>query len=172
MNLLISMHEVTIYTDGACRGNPGPGGIGIVLLSTSRRKEISRGYERTTNNRMELLAVITAIQALTQRCRVRVFSDSKYIVRAVNDGWLQRWAGNGWRRNKTKEVSNRDLWETMFEILKEHEITFEWTKGHAADAENNRCDSLARMAACCKDLVEDSGYVAAQRPNEPQQNLF
>lgn len=136
------MKKVTIYTDGACSGNPGPGGWGAVLMYGEKNKEFSGGAPETTNNRMELMAVITALQALKEPCTVELFTDSQYIVNAVNEGWLSSWQKRGWRR-KDGEVKNVDLWITLVPLLETHDVTFSWVKGHAENEHNNRCDELA-----------------------------
>ena len=137
-----SMKEVTIYTDGACSGNPGPGGWGAILQYGSAVKEMSGGEPETTNNRMELTGVITALSALKEPCRVTLYTDSQYIENAVNLGWLESWQKRGWRR-KGGEVKNPDLWQALIPLLETHEVTFVWVKGHAENEYNNRCDELA-----------------------------
>jgi ribonuclease HI len=136
------MKHVTIYTDGACSGNPGPGGWGAVLIYGDKQKELSGGDPQTTNNRMELLGVITALQALKEPCRVDLYTDSQYVVNAVNEGWLTSWQKRNWRR-KDGDVKNIDLWITLVPLLETHEVTFHWVKGHAENPYNNRCDQLA-----------------------------
>ena len=136
------MKEVSIYTDGACSGNPGPGGWGAILVYNGREKVMSGGEKATTNNRMELLGVITALSALKEPCRVSLYTDSQYIVRAINERWLAGWKARGWRR-KEGELKNPDLWQTLDKLLAEHQVTFIWVKGHAENAYNNRCDALA-----------------------------
>ena len=136
------MEKVTIYTDGACSGNPGPGGWGAILMHGDRKKELSGGEKLTTNNRMELLAVITALEALKKPCEVTLYSDSKYVVDAVNLGWLRQWKRAGWKR-KTGPVKNIELWERLLPLLETHQVCFSWVKGHAENAGNNRCDELA-----------------------------
>jgi ribonuclease HI len=145
------MKNITMYTDGACSGNPGPGGFGVVLLffsgENTYRKELSGGFRQTTNNRMEMLSVITGLEALKEPCEVTVYSDSRYVVDAVSRGWAERWRINGWMRNKKERALNADLWERMLPLLKQHRVTFKWVKGHAGNTENERCDVLARKAA-------------------------
>ena len=150
--------KVVIYTDGACSGNPGAGGYGVVLLHGGNRKELSAGYRKTTNNRMEALAVIKGLEALKKPCKVDLYSDSKYVVDAIEKGWVHRWKKNGWMRTKTDKASNVDLWERMLELLEKHEVSFIWVKGHANNPENERCDELARMAIQAGDLMDDEGY--------------
>jgi ribonuclease HI len=135
--------QVYIYTDGACSGNPGPGGYGAILRYKNSQKEISGGEKSTTNNRMELTGVIKALEALKEPCRVRLYTDSQYIVNAVNNGWVKRWRDAGWMRNKKEPAQNSDLWERVLELLEIHEVEFFWVKGHAENEFNNRCDTLA-----------------------------
>lgn len=152
------MKSITIYTDGACLGNPGPGGYGVVLLYGDRRKELSGGYRRTTNNRMELTAAIRGLAALKEPCQVQLFSDSAYVVNAIEKGWARRWQANGWRRQDKKPAENRDLWEDILKLCATHQVRFEWIKGHAGHPENERCDRLAVLAAQSSELPEDTGY--------------
>jgi len=136
------MKEVTIYTDGACSGNPGPGGWGAILKYGEAVKELSGGEPETTNNRMELTGVITALAALKEPCRVTLCTDSQYIANAINQGWLEGWQKRGWKR-KGGEVKNPDLWQALIPLLEKHDVTFVWVKGHAENEFNNRCDELA-----------------------------
>ena len=134
---------VTIYTDGACSGNPGPGGWGVILSYKGHKKELSGGERQTTNNRMELTAVIKGLSALTRPCRVNIVTDSKYVVDAITLGWARKWRAQGWKQNKKEKALNPDLWETLLNLLDLHEVTFTWVKGHAGHPENERCDELA-----------------------------
>jgi ribonuclease HI len=152
------LKHVTIYTDGACIGNPGPGGYGVVLIYENRRKELSGGYRMTTNNRMEIMAAIVGLQALKGRCRVTMYSDSQYLVRATSQGWAKRWQAKGWMRNRRERALNPDLWETLLQLCDQHEVDFRWVKGHARSPENLRCDELAMQAAQQRALPVDSGY--------------
>ncbi len=136
------MKQVTIYTDGACSGNPGPGGWGAVLMYGDNKKELSGGHPDTTNNRMELLGVITALSVLKEPCKVELYTDSQYIVNAINEGWVAGWQRRGWRR-KDGPVKNLDLWKELLPLLETHVVTFNWVKGHAENEYNNRCDELA-----------------------------
>jgi len=136
------MKHVIIYTDGACSGNPGPGGWGAILRYGDITKELSGGHPETTNNRMELMSVIAALEALKEPCKVDLYSDSQYIVNAINDGWLDNWRKRGWRR-KEGEVKNIDLWQRLVPLLENHDVAFYWVKGHAENEFNNRCDALA-----------------------------
>jgi len=140
------MKQVTLYTDGACSGNPGPGGTGTVLLYGNHRREIARGYRQTTNNRMEMLSVIIGLEALKEPCRVALYSDSRYVIDAIQKGWAIKWRANGWKRNKKEVALNPDLWEVLLGLLEKHEVVCHWVKGHAGNVENERCDVLAREA--------------------------
>ncbi len=155
----IARHNVTIYTDGACSGNPGPGGYGIILIGEQgHRKELSQGYKRTTNNRMELLGVIAALESLKVPCNVKIYTDSQYIVKAIQEGWLNNWVKKNWRKADKQPVMNKDLWQRMLVLLEKNTVTFHWTKGHAGDPLNERCDELAVNAIRESDLLEDEGY--------------
>jgi len=150
--------SIHIYTDGAASGNPGPGGYGAVMLYKGHRKEFSEGFKHTTNNRMELLAVIVALEQLKkEKCHVTVFSDSKYVVDAFEKKWL-----DGWVKKNFKKVKNVDLWLRMLKVYKKHHVKFTWVKGHANNKENNRCDELAVEAYKQPNLKPDIGYEAAQ----------
>lgn len=138
------MKKVTIYTDGACRGNPGPGGFGVILEYGAARRELSGGEPLTTNNRMELRAAIEGLSALREPCEVTLYSDSRYLVDAVTLGWAESWRATGWKRGKAK---NPDLWEKLLSLLSVHRVTFEWVRGHDGHPENERCDALATAAA-------------------------
>ncbi|MBP3699418.1 MAG: ribonuclease HI [Oscillospiraceae bacterium] len=137
------MKTVTIYTDGACSGNPGPGGWGAILEWNGVEKELSGGENPTTNNRMELLAVISALEKLNQSCIVELYSDSKYVIDALTKGWLTSWIKNGWRKADKKAVLNVDLWQRLLPLLEKHEMHYHWVKGHAENEKNNRCDQMA-----------------------------
>ena len=150
--------RVIIYTDGACSGNPGPGGYGTVMQYGDNRKELSGGFRNTTNNRMELLAVIKGLQLLNRPCEVTVFSDSKYIVDAVNKGWARRWQANGWKRNKREKALNPDLWARLLKLLDIHEVSLRWVKGHAGNPGHERADTLAVAASHGDNLAIDEGY--------------
>ena len=137
------MKEVTIYTDGACSGNPGPGGWGAVLCYKGTEKELSGGEAMTANNRMELTAAVSALKALKEPCRVYLYSDSKYLVDSLMKGWVIAWEKRGWVKADKKPALNADLWQELLRLDKVHEITYHWVKGHADDDYNNRCDELA-----------------------------
>lgn len=146
--------QVVIYTDGAARGNPGPGGYGVVMLYKGHRKELSAGYRMTTNNRMELLAVIVGLEALKRKdLKVKIFSDSKYVVDAVTNGWIWQWEAKRFKKKK-----NPDLWKRYLKLHDQFDITFQWVKGHANIPENERCDQLAVEASNHSDLLTDIGY--------------
>ncbi|MBI2172274.1 MAG: ribonuclease HI [Chloroflexi bacterium] len=150
--------RVVIYTDGACLGNPGPGGYGVVLIQGPNRLELSGGYHLTTNNRMEIMAAIAGLEALTQSCTVSLISDSQYLVNAMERGWAAKWKANKWMRNKTEKAINPDLWERLLLLCSKHDVTFSWVRGHSGTKENERCDRLAVAAAQGKGLLIDSGY--------------
>ena len=139
----MTMKKVEIFTDGACSGNPGPGGWGAVLRCGTAEKELSGGEKSTTNNRMELTAVISALSALKQRCTVTICSDSKYVIDAVTKGWAKSWQKNNWIKSDKKPALNADLWERLLGLLDQHDVSFVWIKGHAGHPENERCDQMA-----------------------------
>ena len=134
---------VEIFTDGACSGNPGPGGWGVVLRFGAHEKELSGGEKNTTNNRMELTAAIMGLSALKEKCKVRLVTDSKYVADGIIKGWAASWQSNGWRKADKKPALNPDLWEKLLELISFHEVTIDWVKGHAGHPENERCDKLA-----------------------------
>lgn len=140
------MEEVTIYTDGACSGNPGPGGWGSILMYKNIKKEISGALENTTNNVMELTAVIEALKLLKFNCKVKLYSDSAYVVNAFNQKWIYSWINNGWKNSNKEPVKNKELWEQLYKLTKQHEVEFIKVKGHADNMYNNRCDEMARKA--------------------------
>jgi len=147
------MKQVTIYTDGAAKGNPGKGGYGTVLISGNHEKRLSQGYILTTNNRMELLAVIIGLEALNQKCNVIIYSDSKYVVDSVEKGWVF-----GWEKKEFKSKKNTDLWKRFLSIYRNHNVKFKWVKGHAGNKYNEICDQLAVDAAESSNLLNDEGY--------------
>ena len=147
-----------IYTDGACTGNPGKGGYGAVIIDGDRRKELSGGYKLTTNNRMEMMGAIAALESLPSNSKVKLHSDSKYIVDAIVKGWAKKWQANGWKRNKKEMAKNPDLWQELLDLCKIHDVEFVWVKGHAGIPENERCDRLAVAAAQGSNLATDTGY--------------
>ncbi|MCI7801279.1 ribonuclease HI [Eubacterium sp.] len=137
------MKQIEIYTDGACSGNPGPGGWGAVLIYNGKEKELSGSEKETTNNRMELTAVIMALNALNQPCEVKLTTDSKYVCDAVNKGWVYSWRKNGWKKSDKKPALNVDLWKELLSLLEKHEVEFIWVKGHNGHKYNEICDALA-----------------------------
>ena len=153
------MKEVLLFTDGACSGNPGKGGYGAILKYGSVEKEMSRGFVSTTNNRMELLAAIVGLEALKEPCIVNLYSDSKYLVDAVNKGWVYNWKKNGWKKSDKKSALNVDLWERLLSLMEMHRVTLHWVKGHDGHPENERCDRLAVLAYMDSSLYEDKGFV-------------
>lgn len=157
------LSEVTLYTDGSSRGNPGPGGYGAVLKFVDSQgqlhsKELSQGYDETTNNRMELMGVIAGLEALKRPCRVMVHSDSQYVVNAFNQNWIGGWLKRGWKNSKKEPVKNVDLWKRLLEAKESHQVTFHWVKGHAGHPENERCDQLATAAADGDGRIMDAGF--------------
>lgn len=157
--------KVTIYTDGSSKGNPGPGGYGAVLLYTdskgvTHRRELSEGFRHTTNNRMEIMGVAAALEALKFGCEVEVHSDSQYVVNAVNKGWIRGWQRNGWKTAAKKPVKNPDLWRRLATAMEPHDVTFVWVKGHAGHELNERCDELATSAADAPSALQrdDEGF--------------
>ena len=155
--------KVRIYTDGAARGNPdGPGGYGAVLEYVDskgelHKKELSQGYKKTTNNRMELMAVIAGLEALNRPCEVELYSDSQYVVNAFNQHWIEGWLKKGWKRGKNEPVKNGDLWKRLLQAKEPHQVQFIWVKGHDGHPQNERCDSLATSAADGDNLIVDEG---------------
>lgn len=154
--------RVTIYTDGSCLGNPGPGGYGAVMIygeykgeKADNYKEFSQGYKETTNNRMELLAVIVSLDSLTRSCGVDLWTDSKYVQQAITKGWLKNWQKNGWKTAAKKPVKNQDLWRQLIPLVEKHDVDFNWVKGHSGHLLNERVDDLARIAASGPGLLDD-----------------
>ena len=156
--MINEIKPITIYTDGACSGNPGPGGYGVLVADGEKRHELSAGFRRTTNNRMEMMAAIAGLKALKPGCRVTVYTDSQYVAQGITQGWAVRWRANNWQRNKKEKAVNIDLWTVLLDLCDLHEIRFEWVKGHAGHPENERCDQLAVSASQAKDLPADEVY--------------
>lgn len=154
------MKRVDAFTDGACSGNPGPGGCAVILRWNGHEKTIARGYRRTTNNRMEIRAVIAALEALTEPCELVIHSDSQYVVNAVQQGWAKKWRANGWMRNRKEEALNPDLWGRLLDLLERggHRVRLVWVRGHAGHDENERVDRLAVEASRSSELEIDEGY--------------
>ena len=152
------MRKVIIHTDGGCKGNPGPGGYGVVMVSGSHRKELSAGFRMTTNNRMELRAAIASLESLTSACEVELHSDSKYVIDAITQRWIDGWIARGWKTAAKSPVKNQDLWVRLLAASKPHQIHWRWVKGHAGDVENERCDELGNLAIAAGPLQEDVGF--------------
>ena len=154
------LKNVTIFTDGACTGNPGPGGYGAILEHGEKRKELSGGYRLTTNNRMELMAAIAALEALRYPCVVTLYTDSQYLLNGIQKGWAKKWRANGWRLASKGPAVNIDLWERLLALCETHKVTLSWVKGHAGHDENERCDRLSVAAAKSPNLPPDEAYEA------------
>jgi ribonuclease HI len=152
------LKKVTVFTDGGCEPNPGPGGYGVILISGNTRKELTGGFSLTTNNRMELFAAIAGLQALKFPCMVILYSDSRYLVDAMTKGWAKKWRENGWWRNKKAKAYNIDLWEKLIALCNKHQVEFKWVKGHAGLGANERCDELSMAALKQPNLPADEGY--------------
>ena len=152
------LKEINLYTDGASSGNPGPGGYGVILKYNDQVKELSGGFRRTTNNRMELMAVVEGLKSLKEKCIVNIYSDSKYIVDAIEQEWIYKWKNLGWKRNKKQKLLNPDLWKKVYDLLQKHEVNLFWVRGHNGHPENERCDFLA--------------VKASQQPNLPADKYF
>lgn len=151
------MKEVKLVSDGSCLGNPGRGGYGVILSYGPHQKELSAGYQHTTNNRMELMAVISGLEALKEPCRVTVVTDSQYVKNGI-ESWIAKWKRQGWKTSQKTPVKNQDLWVRLDALTQKHELTWQWVKGHAGHPDNERCDELARTAANAETLLEDSGF--------------
>ena len=152
------LKEINLYTDGASSGNPGPGGYGVILKYNDQVKELIGGFRRTTNNRMELMAVVEGLKSLKEKCIVNIYSDSKYIVDAIEQEWIYKWKNLGWKRNKKQKLLNPDLWKEVYDLLQKHEVNLFWVRGHNGHPENERCDFLA--------------VKASQQPNLPADKYF
>jgi ribonuclease HI len=152
------MKRVIIHTDGACKGNPGPGAFGAVLVFGKHRKEISGGYQLTTNNRMELRAAIAALKLLSEPCEVEIHSDSRYLVDAISKKWIDGWKRRAWMKADGQPVKNADLWRELATAMAPHKIDWRWVKGHAGHRENERCDELANLCVAAGNLQEDTGF--------------
>lgn len=152
----MNLRHVDIFTDGACSGNPGKGGYGVILKYGDKIKELSEGFIQTTNNRMEILAAIKGLEALKEPCTVTLYSDSKYLVDSVNQGWIIKWQKNNWYRTKSEKAKNIDLFKRLLELLNTHKVEFVWVKGHAGHPENERCDQLATNSILKDDLSVDN----------------
>jgi len=157
---------VEIYTDGACSGNPGPGGFAAVLLYKEHRREFSGGFRWTTNNRMELMSLIVALEALKSPVRLTIHTDSKYLMNPFQKRWIAKWKSNGWQTSAKEDVLNQDLWKRLDELLRPHQFAFKWIKGHADDVENNRCDALAVEATRKNATNADAAYEQINPPKK------
>ena len=164
-------NEVTIYADGAASPNPGQGGYGVIIIQNGKRRELSGGYRKTTNNRMEILGAIVGLRELNgQKSKVTIYSDSKYVVDMFTGGHAEKWRRNGWRRNKGKDAAlNPDLWKELLDLAEHHDVKFVWVRGHGRNQENARCDELAVLARQKKDLSVDEGYEHPIVPDVPEQ---
>ncbi len=150
--------HVTIYTDGSALGNPGPGGYGVVIRYKDHCRELSGGFRRTTNNRMEILSAITGLTLLKEPCHVMLHSDSQYLIHAITKGWARRWQAKGWMRNAKEKALNSDLWKQLLPLLSQHDVEWVWVRGHTGNPDNERCDALARQAAQQPNLPPDQIY--------------
>ncbi|OFY46791.1 MAG: ribonuclease HI [Bacteroidetes bacterium RBG_13_44_24] len=149
---------VKIWTDGACVVNPGPGGYAAIFQCGGQIRELAGGHRFTTNNRMEIMAAIVTLETLSHKCKVTIYSDSRYLVDTVMKGWAKRWQSNGWKRNRKEKALNADLWERLLKLCDRHEVEFEWVRGHASSPENARCDQMAEAAARKANLPVDNGF--------------
>ena len=156
----VEIKHVVITTDGSCLGNPGPGGYGVLIRYKNHRTELSGGFHHTTNSRMELMAAIAGLDTLKERCHVTLRSDSHYLLRALEEGWVERWRANEWMRNKKERALNPDLWARLLDLCDKHKVVYEWVEGHSGDPDNERCDELAKEAAGQSILPSDEGYEA------------
>ena len=152
------MKKLKIYTDGACSGNPGKGGYGVILVFNKYRKELSGGYRLTTNNRMEIISIIIGLEALTKLCNVTIYSDSRYVVDTMNKGWASKWQSNNSKRNKQEIAKNSHLWKRLLDLCTKHNVQFIWVKGHSGHPENERCDQLAVLASKRMELFIDKVF--------------
>ncbi len=150
--------QTNIYIDGSCINNPGPGGYGIIVEYDGQKKEISGGFSKTTNNRMEVMAAIVALESLKEKCNVTLYSDSKYLVDAIIKGWAKNWKAKGWMRNKKDRALNPDLWDRLLSLCDKQEVIFKWVRGHDGHTENERCDQLAQQMARQRNLPIDKGF--------------
>ena len=162
---MTSHPKIIIYTDGACIGNPGPGGYGVIVTRNGEEQEFSAGFRQTTNNRMEILAAIVGLEAVKKPSQVTLYSDSKYLVDAISKEWIYTWRNKQWKKGKIKNI---DLWKRLLPLLEKHEVTVKWVKGHAGHTQNERCDKLANRAAQGAQLPPDKGY----EQGDPQTAMF
>jgi ribonuclease HI len=162
-----TLPRVSLYTDGACLNNPGPGGYGVILEMDGKRKELSGGFRRTTNNRMELMAAIAGLSALNIPSSVELYSDSQYLVSSMNEGWAQKWRAKRWMKTTKRKVPNHDLWKRLLELCEFHQVEFLWVQGHAGHPQNERCDKLALQAALRRDLPSDVEFEQLEEEQNP-----
>ncbi|WP_099033306.1 ribonuclease HI [Lacimicrobium alkaliphilum] len=155
------MKKIYVFTDGSCLGNPGPGGYGVVMKYNNHVKELSKGYQQTTNNRMEMMAAVAALETLKEPCEIHLTTDSQYLRQGINQ-WIHNWRKNGWRTADKKPVKNVDLWKQLDQLSQKHNVDWHWVKGHSGHPENERCDELARTAAEGNKLAVDSGFNTGQ----------
>ncbi len=158
---------IDLFSDGGAEPNPGNGGYGIILSWKGNRKEFSQGYKLTTNNRMELLGVISGLEKLKTKSVVNIYTDSKYVIDGIEKGWAEKWKSNNWYRNKKEKAINSDLWSRLLELISKHEVKFNWVKGHNGHPENERCDSLATNALQSNNLINDEGFDNVDKPTQP-----
>ncbi|MBI9046580.1 MAG: ribonuclease HI [Anaerolineaceae bacterium] len=164
---MVKDDQVVIFTDGGAIGNPGPGGYGVVILSGENRKELSGGYRLTTNNRMEMMAVIEGLKTLKGHQNILIYSDSRYVVDSINKGWAKGWRAKGWKKKSKGKALNIDLWKQLLDLIEGHDITLQWVRGHSGNRENERCDRLSGQNARRKDLPVDSGYENGYQEEQP-----
>ena len=166
------MKHITIFTDGACSGNPGPGGYAALLRHGDHCREVSGGFARTTNNRMELCAAIEGLASLREPCRVTLHSDSSFLVYAMSMRWIRNWKARGWRTAARQRVKNQDLWQRLEALAVHHTVEWNWVRGHDGNEDNERCDALAVSAAAAEDLPPDTGYLEELAHDQAQLDLF
>lgn len=159
---------IDLYSDGGAEPNPGKGGYGIILSWQRKRKEFSQGYNLTTNNRMELLGVITGLEKLKTKSIVNIYTDSRYVIDGIEKGWAEKWKSKNWYRNKKEKAINIDLWSRLLDLISKHDVKFNWVKGHNGHPENERCDFLATKALQSDNLIDDDGYENVEKPSQPQ----
>jgi len=164
--------NIDLFSDGAAEPNPGKGGYGIILSWKGRRKEFSQGYKISTNNRMELLGVITGLEKIKTKAFVNVYTDSKYVIDGIENGWAEKWKANNWYKSNKEKAINIDLWERLLNLISQHEVKFNWVKGHAGHPENERCDYLATQAILSDNLIEDTGFELQETIKSENSNAF
>lgn len=167
----LSPEKIVVYTDGGCRGNPGPGGYGVIIITGEARIELAEGFRLTTNNRMEMMACLAALRALKPPADIILHSDSRYVVNGINKGWARKWRANNWMRTKSEAAENSDLWAQLLDLCESHRVRFVWVPGHSGQPENERCDELATAAAEDPDLKEDRAYAEGRTRSPGQQGV-